>query len=89
MVKISRSRAWRFPKTRFALFQCRIIRASGSGDLLSRSPMHAGARIEQATKAAQQRREASRAPASFVIARHMLGEASERVCGALLFSSHT
>ena len=35
------SRAWRFPKTLFALSRCRITRASGSGDLLSRSPVHA------------------------------------------------
>src|SRR6185295_2184087 len=35
--------AYRFPKTLFALSRCRITRASGSGDLLSRSPVHGGA----------------------------------------------
>ena len=44
MVKILSSRAWRFPKTLSDLSQCRIARTKGSGDLLSRSPMHAGAR---------------------------------------------
>ena len=44
MAKKMSSRAWRFPKNLFALSRCRITRASGSGDLLSRSPVHAGAR---------------------------------------------
>ena len=43
MVKKMSSRAWRFPKTLFALSRYRITRASGSGDLLSHSPVHAGA----------------------------------------------
>ena len=38
------SRAGRFPKTLFALSRCRIPKAKGSGDLLSRSPVHAGTR---------------------------------------------
>ena len=38
--KRSSSRAERFPKTLFALSRCRITRASGSGDLLSRSSVH-------------------------------------------------
>ena len=36
------SRAGRFPKTLFALSRCRIPKAKGFGDLLSRSPVHAG-----------------------------------------------
>ena len=46
MVKNLSSRAERFPKTLFALSRCRITRASGSGDLLSRPPVHADARDE-------------------------------------------
>jgi len=38
------SRAGRFPKTLFALSRCKIPKAKGSGDLLSRSPVHADAR---------------------------------------------
>ena len=38
------SRAGRFLKTLFALSRCRIPKANGSGDLLSRSPVHADAR---------------------------------------------
>ena len=38
------SRAGRFPKTLFALSRCRIPKAKGFGDLLSRSPVHAGTR---------------------------------------------
>ena len=34
----------RFPKTLFALSWCRISKARGFGDLLSRLPVHAGAR---------------------------------------------
>ena len=44
VAKKTSSRAWRFPKTQFSLSRCRITRVNGSGDLLSRSPMHAGAR---------------------------------------------
>ena len=43
MVKILSSRARHFPKTLFAFSRCRITKARGSGDLLSRSPVHAGA----------------------------------------------
>jgi hypothetical protein len=35
------------PKTLFALFKCRISKAKGSGDLLSRSQMHVGGRDEE------------------------------------------
>ena len=41
------SHAERFPKTLFALSQCRTTRAKGSGDLLSHSPVHADARDEE------------------------------------------
>src|SRR5438105_13025957 len=33
----------RFPKTLFVLSRCRISKARGSGDLISRSQMHVGA----------------------------------------------
>ena len=39
--KRASSRAERFPKTLFALSRCRIAEDDGSGDLLSRSPVHA------------------------------------------------
>ena len=39
--KRSSSRAERFPKTLFALSRCRIVEDDGSGDLLSRSTVHA------------------------------------------------
>ena len=38
--------AWRFPKTLFALSRCRIAEDDGSGDLLSRSQLHANDRGE-------------------------------------------
>ena len=38
--------AGRFPKTIFAISQCRITRAKGCRDLLSRPPVHAGVRDE-------------------------------------------
>ena len=44
VAKKTSSRAWRFPKTQFSLSRCRITRANRSGDLLSRSPVHGGAR---------------------------------------------
>ena len=43
---IASSRARRFPKILFALSRCRIIRAKSSGDLLSRSSVHADVRDE-------------------------------------------
>jgi hypothetical protein len=47
-VRRSRAVAWgRFPKTLFVLSRCRISRAKGSGDLLSRSQMHVGGRDEE------------------------------------------
>jgi hypothetical protein len=39
-MKTASSRTERFPKTLFADSQCRISKAKGSGDLLSRTPMH-------------------------------------------------
>ena len=44
MVKILSSRTSRFPKTLFALSQCKIPKARGFKDLLSHSSVHAGAR---------------------------------------------
>ena len=55
MAKKMSSRAWCFPKTLFSLSRCRITRASGSGDLLSHSPVHAGVRDGATTKAAHLR----------------------------------
>jgi hypothetical protein len=44
----SRAVAWEhFPKTLFALSRCRISKAKGSGDLLSRTQMHVGGRDEE------------------------------------------
>jgi hypothetical protein len=44
----SRAVAWEcFPKTLFALSRCRISKAKGFGDLLSRSQMHVGGRDEE------------------------------------------
>ena len=40
------SRVRRFPLILFALSRCKITRAKGSGDQLSRSPVHAGVRDE-------------------------------------------
>jgi hypothetical protein len=47
----------RFPKTLFALFQCRITEDDASGDLLSRSHMHVDERGEIASTAQQQKRQ--------------------------------
>jgi len=41
------SRAGCFPKTLFAFFRCSIPKAKGFGDLLTRSPVHTGARDEE------------------------------------------
>ena len=46
MAKIVKQSHWGLPKTLFALSPCRIPKAKGSEDLLSRSPVHAGARDE-------------------------------------------
>ena len=43
-MKILSTRARRFPETLFALSGCRIPKVNGSRDLLSNSPMNAGAR---------------------------------------------
>jgi hypothetical protein len=43
VVKILSSRTKRFPKILFTLSRCRIPKVKGSGDLLSCSPVHAGA----------------------------------------------
>jgi hypothetical protein len=47
VVKTLSSRTKRFRKFLFALSWCRIPKAKGSGDLLSRSPMHTGAWDEE------------------------------------------
>ena len=44
VVKILSTRVRCFPETLFALSRCRIPKVNGSRDLLSNSPMHAGAR---------------------------------------------
>jgi hypothetical protein len=44
VMKTLSSHAKRFPKTLFALFRCRILKAKGFGDLLSCSSAHADAR---------------------------------------------
>jgi hypothetical protein len=44
--KQSSSHVERFPKTLFALPQCRIAEDDGSGDMLSRSQMHVDDRDE-------------------------------------------
>jgi hypothetical protein len=46
-VKTLSSLVKRFPKILFALSRCRIPKVKGSRDLLSRSPVHAGARKEE------------------------------------------
>jgi hypothetical protein len=50
----------RFPKTLFALSQCRITEDNGSGDQLSRSWMHVDKQDEVALAAQQQRRQKPR-----------------------------
>jgi hypothetical protein len=45
----------RFPKTLFALSQCRITEDNGSGYLLSRSQMHVDEQDEVASMAQQQK----------------------------------
>ena len=44
MAKIVEQSHRALPKTLFALSRCRTPKAKGSGDLLSRSPVHADAR---------------------------------------------
>jgi hypothetical protein len=56
-MKRASSREDRFPKTLFALSQCRITEDDGSGDLLSQSQMHVDERDEVASAAQQQKRQ--------------------------------
>jgi hypothetical protein len=57
LMKRASSREDRFPKTLFALSQCRITEDDGSGDLLSQSQMHVDERDEVASAAQQQKRQ--------------------------------
>jgi hypothetical protein len=58
--KRASSREGHFPKTLFALFQCKIADDDGSRDLLSRSQMHINERDEVALVAQQRRRQKPR-----------------------------
>jgi hypothetical protein len=54
--KRASSRKDRFPKTLFALFQCKITGDDGSRDLLSQWQMHVNERDEVALTTQQRRR---------------------------------